>query len=459
MIQESVISEIKSRIVIQDVIGEYVKLKKSGADLEGLCPFHNEKTPSFKVEVKKNMFKCFGCGIGGDAVKFLMEHKKISYIDAIKLLAAKYHIDIVEENQQKKVYTKPTIQNLPLTLNQYEWFKTRGISKNTLDALKVTNSQEWMPKAKAVVNAICFNYYRKDEVINVKYRGSNKDFKLSADAELIFYNLNALEGAKSAIIVEGEIDCLSLHEIGLKRVVSVPNGASVGTQRLEYLDNYIDYFKDMPQIVIMTDGDSPGIGLRDELARRLGYERCFKVTYPDGCKDANDVLVKHGAEALRQVVADATEFPIKGVFTAGELYTDVSNYYHNGYPKGIKLGIHGFDDYLSLMAGQLTIITGIPGCFTKNQLVHTSKGTKPISEIKIGEKVLSYNHEKDVNEYREVLNTFEHKTHPDKLLRLKLKDGTTIEVTEKHLFFTGTEYVQIKDLIVSLNNGKLEKNK
>ena len=91
------IDKIISASVIEDVISDYVVLKKRGANHIGLCPFHNEKTPSFTVSPTKGIYKCFGCGAGGNVVNFLMQHEKLSYPEALKMLAAKYQIEVQEE--------------------------------------------------------------------------------------------------------------------------------------------------------------------------------------------------------------------------------------------------------------------------------------------------------------------------------------------------------------------------
>ena len=96
MISPATIQQIVSRIDVLDVIGSYVRLKKRGANYLGLCPFHNEKTPSFTVSPAKEIFKCFGCGKSGNTVSFLMEHDKLSYVEALRWLAVKYNIEIEE---------------------------------------------------------------------------------------------------------------------------------------------------------------------------------------------------------------------------------------------------------------------------------------------------------------------------------------------------------------------------
>lgn len=360
MISEKTIDEVKSRMDIIQVIGDVVKLKKHGVNHTGLCPFHNEKTPSFTVSPAKQIYKCFGCGRNGDAITFLIDHEKISYIDAIKKLAGKIGIEI--EEHEKKSITKPLPRLEKLSSKALEWFeKERKISNNTLLRFKVTEATEYMPALEKEVPAICFNYYRKDELVNIKFRGPKKSFKLSKNAELIFYNLDALEQQDECFIVEGEIDCLTMHECGIYNAVSVPNGAAKGQQKLEYLDNCFHYFTQMKRIILAVDNDETGMILREELARRLGYERCYQVTYPAGCKDVNDVLVKHGAEEVKIAMANAIQWPIHGIITMDEMFPEVLDYFENGYPQGYRARIPEFDDLLTFYPGQLTTITGIPG--------------------------------------------------------------------------------------------------
>ena len=96
MISQNTIQQILGRIDIIDVVGGFVKLKKRGANYLGLCPFHNEKTPSFTVSPAKEIYKCFGCGKSGNTISFFMEHEKYSYVEALKWLANKYNVEIEE---------------------------------------------------------------------------------------------------------------------------------------------------------------------------------------------------------------------------------------------------------------------------------------------------------------------------------------------------------------------------
>ena len=240
------------------------------------------------------------------------------------------------------------------------YFKTRLISEKTLLELKVGEAIEWMPKARAEIPIIQFNYFRNGELINIKSRGKDKDFKLFKDAELIFYNLDASIDNENIIIVEGEMDVLALYECGFKNVISVPNGAGLGNINLEYLDNCIDSFSDNTKFILALDNDKAGHNLQNELARRLGFENCSKVTFKD-CKDANDCLIKYGIKITIDCINDAKEYPIVGVFNANDISDNIYDFYNNGLPKGVGIGMAEFDNYLRFQEGYLTTITGIPG--------------------------------------------------------------------------------------------------
>ena len=142
----------------------------------------------------------------------------------------------------EKVYVRPEQRLTPKVSTKVEdWFETRGISTQTLADLQVGEGSEWMPQTGKSENTIHFNYYIGNQLINVKYRDGRKNFKLYKGAEKIFYNINSVVGYDSCIIVEGEMDVLAMHEAGIKNVISVPNGATLNSNNLDYLDNCIDY--------------------------------------------------------------------------------------------------------------------------------------------------------------------------------------------------------------------------
>ena len=261
----------------------------------------------------------------------------------------------------EKVYIRPETPDAihDVSSNVEKWFESRGISKQTLKALKVTEGQEFMPQTGKTENTIQFNYYMGDQLINVKYRDGRKNFKLYKGAEKVFYNINSVVGYEYAIIVEGEMDALSLYEAGIHNVVSVPNGATLNTNNLDYLDNCIDYFEDKEKIIIAVDADEAGQALQRELVRRLGAEVCYLADF-NGCKDANEYLLEYGKEELAKRITKARPVPLENVTTFKDIEGEVTDFVTNGFKPGYQIGLSNFDDIFSTYTGQFITVTGIP---------------------------------------------------------------------------------------------------
>lgn len=274
---------------------------------------------------------------------------------------------------QQKEYKMPEVKQLPVSENVLNFFKTRGIEPRVVEYFKITESKEWMYEGKenpekgvpafkeGVTSCINFNYFDDKKLVNVKFRAKGKRFKLSPGSKLIFYNLDAIKNSDECSIQEGEVDTMSAYQCNIFNCVSVPNGASKGNQRLEYLDNCIEYFLNKKKIILATDGDEAGLMLRNELMRRLGRDVCWVIDYPEGCKDTNEVLLKHGPEAVREMYANAYQLPIEGIVEGNELEREILDIYENGYPKGVGIGYPEFDKNIGWIEGQLTLWTGIPG--------------------------------------------------------------------------------------------------
>lgn len=308
-----------------------------------VCPecSHTRKKKTdkcFGYNVNKGAGRCNHCGIVlVEKKEFEKKRTQIEYKRPLFKSGTKYSNDVIK------------------------FFTLRKISEKTLLELNITESFEWMPKNNTEILTINFNYFRLGELINIKFRGKNKDFKLFKDAELIFYNLDALINNDTVIIVEGEMDVCAMYEAGYKNVISVPNGCTEkGNINMEYLDNCIEFIDNNTKFILALDNDVVGNRLKDELARRLGYENCFTVTFKD-CKDANDCLIKYGIQGIIESISDKKEFPIVGVFDANDIKDDIYNYYNNGLPTGCGIGMSEFDRYLKFQVGYLTTITGIPG--------------------------------------------------------------------------------------------------
>ena len=260
-----------------------------------------------------------------------------------------------------KIYVKPEPLEVvtEVSTKVEEWFQSRGISKETLKALKVSEGLEFMPQTGKQENAIHFNYFVGGELINIKYRDGRKNFKLFKGAEKVFYNIDNIVGYEYCIIVEGEMDALSLYEAGISNVISVPNGATLNSNNLDYLDNCIDYFSDKEKIIIAVDSDEAGQALQSELVRRLGAEICYIANFDD-CKDANEYLLKYGKQKLAECISGSKPVPLENVTTFRDIEGEITDFVKNGFKKGYQIGIPNFDNIFSTYTGQFITVTGIP---------------------------------------------------------------------------------------------------
>ena len=256
-----------------------------------------------------------------------------------------------------QAYTVPEWKNkTELTDKSVKYFEGRMISQKTLNEMKVYSDLEWMPQFSKEIEVICFPFFRNSKLINIKFRGAKKSFKLVSNAELIWYNFDCISEAKELIICEGEIDCLTFVENGFKNVISVPNGAK---SKSEYLDNSIQCLDHIEKVYLATDCDTVGIELKDELIRRIGAERCFSVNFKD-CKDANEYFTKYGGYDFKELLKTAKPIPIEGNIEISSLYNEIIDLYENGLQKGKTIEIEEIDKFCTWELGRLCTVTGIP---------------------------------------------------------------------------------------------------
>lgn len=311
---------------------------RSSGKIKTTCPqCHNRRSnkrdKSLSVDINEGLYHCHYCGWSGS----VKESKR----------------------KMKKEYTIPTWNNgTELSENAVKYFESRLIPQNILKLMRVTEGEEWMPQANCKMNTIQFNYFLNGELVNVKYRTGNKYFKLTSNAQLIPYNIDAIKTASECVITEGEMDALSFIACGYNYAVSVPNGASSNSS---YLDDFMDYFENKDTIYIACDTDTKGMILREELLRRFGVEKCKIVTYGDDCKDANELLCKHGAFCLMEALKNAQEIPVEGCFTVADFEDELDSLFENGLSQGLTIGHKNFDSLCSFETKRLCIVTGIPG--------------------------------------------------------------------------------------------------
>ncbi len=291
------------------------------------------------------------------------------------------HGFLADPNARK--YTKPepiyptgTVANPISEQVLAEWMR-RGISHETLKYFGVVSS----PKFPTTT---CIPFRFNGDLYNYKYRWlkeidtddgkkTKKACAFTKDARLIMYNLDsiAIKGKPApkgkipyCIFTEGEPDAWSWHQVGKTYVVSVPNGATKGDNpNMDWFDDAVDFFENIPLFYIASDNDEAGRNLRTHLALRLGPENCRYIGYPEGCKDSNDVL-KHelyGEKTLLECFDYAPWHPIKGVSSWEEAVRVMDDVYENGRKPYAKLGWR-FDEKLTWkIGGALTAVSGKPG--------------------------------------------------------------------------------------------------
>jgi len=311
-----------------------IAIKGSRTQQKVLCPKcshtrKNKNEPCLSVNIDDGVYNCFHCGWSGNVL-----------------------------TKEQSTYVQPIENYVEVGEKLLKYFNNRGISKATIDEWLIGQSEQFFSGAHKARTAIEFKYYERDRLVNIKYRDAGKNFKLTKGAKLIFYGINNIINTDEVYITEGEFDALSLTEAGIKNVVSVPNGASKGNQKLLYLDNCWEYFKDKKKIYLCTDNDEAGISLRNELGRRFGYERCQYIDFGK-FKDANEVLKETGPQGLRNVLKEKKSFPIDGILNIEAVWQDVLAYNENGI-ENFSLGLGDSDQYLKIQLGEWCCVTGIP---------------------------------------------------------------------------------------------------
>jgi twinkle protein len=237
-----------------------------------------------------------------------------------------------------------------------KWIEeTRKIKQFTLNELSVTEELYYQPALQKEVNNIVFNYFEGATLVNKKYRSANKHFTQSKNGKPIFYNINSVLNSESVYIVEGEFDVLAISQIGIKNVISVPNGANDNDA---YWLNSEPYLKDVKKFYIAVDNDEKGNDLAEKIAQRLGRYRCERVNFEG--KDANDDLI---SGVLEKTIYNTSKYPVSGTFTSEDMLDKMMSLYDKGLPPTLEFknsDLTSLNSIFKLMLGHLVVVTGIP---------------------------------------------------------------------------------------------------
>ncbi len=361
MISRNTIQQIQNRIDIIEIIGSFVRLKKRGANYLGLCPFHNEKTPSFTVSPSKDLYKCFGCGKSGNTIGFLMDHEKYSYVEALRWLAQHYNVEIEETEVSEEQRQQQQVSDSLFILNTYArdffsnaLFQTDEGQDIALSYLKERGFREdiirkfqlgFNPRGKNEFthSAISSQYNKelllksgltseRDGSLYDNYRGRiifpvhNQSGKVVGfGARLIgssdkapkyintpeneiyvksrilygsYFARQAIDKADECLLVEGYTDVISLHQAGIENVVA-SGGTSLTPDQLRLIKKFTN------NLTIIYDGDSAGIkaamrGLDLALEESLNVRL---ILIPDK-EDPDSYVNRIGAEAFSRFVSE-----------------------------------------------------------------------------------------------------------------------------------------------------------
>lgn len=254
-----------------------------------------------------------------------------------------------------------------------QWLEQRGIRSDTAEGLEVSTTRDDRG------NWLCFPYRQDGQLVNRKYRlTSEKAHRMDKGGKLCLWNEAALRlpqvtaGKASVIITEGEFDAMVAIQCGFAAAVSVPNGTSSTTSdpftgnAYAYLWESKDQLERVREFILAVDGDAPGLSLAHDLASILGAERCRFVTYPEGCKDLNEVLIAHGQDGVVRVIDSAKPFPVKGLYSL-EDFPDAPPV------QGMQTGIACMDEHLEVVLGTLTVFTGYAN-MGKSTVINTILG-------------------------------------------------------------------------------------
>jgi len=308
----------------------------------------NAKAKCLSVNIEKSVWKCNHCGWTGTLLTG--EDNKSNPFEYAPKRYHKPAYTISAETDQSKML---------------KWFSDRGIPANIVALNQISTNTVWMPQLEAETKAIQFPYFRNGECINIKSRDAQKHFRMESGAERIFYGMDMVQG-DTLIIVEGEIDKLSLETAGFNNCVSVPDGAPAPNtkdynSKFSFLESCEEWLQQFSKFVLAVDSDEPGKKLEEELARRLGRDKCLQVQWPEGVKDANELLCKEGASRLTQTINDAFPYPVQGLFDVKSFLPQIKRLYENGMQRGVRTGWDVLDQYINFSTGQWTVVTGIPG--------------------------------------------------------------------------------------------------
>jgi twinkle protein len=322
------------------------------------CSYERKKynQKDFDITAKADGWKyhCHHCKIGG----FVPLNKTTTYRRA-----------------ESNVIPMRTLDTTKLQTQHYDFLKTRGISERIADEMKLFPAEKYFQRLEKKTDAIGFPYFRNGQFVSAKYRSiESKDFTQDAGGAQDFFGIDKIDMSLPVIIVEGEIDALTLLECGLKNVLSVPSGAPMKVsdgkvdasedKKFAFVWNAVDVLNQVPYVTIATDTDTAGQALAEELARRIGKDKCRIAHFE--YKDLNEAFLAKGKDVVLEIIERAEPYPVAGLSSASKFADRLNDLWGKGTGKGLSTGYSNVDEIYTIAQGQLTIVTGYPSCGKSN---------------------------------------------------------------------------------------------
>lgn len=314
---------------------------------------YNEKDLAITETTDGWKYHCHHCKTGGFVPFYKTNHRKT----------------------ESNVIPMRKIDTTKLQTQHYDFLKSRGISQTVADEMQLFSAQRYFKRLGKQGDAIGFPYYRNGQLISAKYRSiESKEFTQEEGGAKDFFGIDKIDLTCPVIIVEGEIDALTLFECGLKNVLSVPSGAPMKVSdgkidasednKFSFVWNAVDVLNTVPYVTIATDTDTAGQALAEELARRIGKDKCRIARFD--YKDLNEAFLDKGKDLVVEIIEKAEPYPVAGLSSASKFADRLNDLWGKGTGKGLSTGYSNVDEIYTVAQGQLTIVTGYPSCGKSN---------------------------------------------------------------------------------------------
>ena len=274
-----------------------------------------------------------------------------------------------------KVIPIKTFEYKKLQPQHYNFLKSRGISEQIADSMQLFPAERYFQRLDKKTDSIGFPYFKNGKFISAKYRSiESKDFTQDAGGSHDFFGIDKIDMTKPIVIVEGEIDALTLMECGIDNVLSVPSGAPIKVsdgkvdasedKKFSFVWNSFDMLNKVPYVTIATDTDTAGQALAEELARRIGKDKCRIASFE--FKDLNEAFLAEGADLVKRIIENAEPYPVAGLSSASKFSERLNDLWGKGTGKGVSTGYSNVDEIYTISQGQLSIVTGYPSSGKSN---------------------------------------------------------------------------------------------